>query len=365
MRTTALLAKGDSSERKALIAEREELAAREWLAVTKNDVIAEIARRKEIVALQGALRDTTTNRITSKSNELAETLVTNALRAQFIKEVAQLGVAGLAIELRQEKTSYGVPLFRVTLIKKPDARVAEILSEGEHRCVALAAFLAELATAEGHSALVFDDPVSSLDHKHRDAVADRLAQEGLHRQIIVFTHDIAFLFLLYEACREKQAHLAFRSINRGPDVAGFCHPNPPPNAQPVDKVIGAMRKQLENRKIHYEQGNQEEWYLTVRSLWEQLRTTWERAVEESITPVIRRLANKIDTKGLPKLTAITLEDCNTMRAAYGRCSELLHSSSELLNLPLPVPAAIEYEITVLADWIANIRERQAKIPSAA
>jgi hypothetical protein len=55
--------------------------------------------------------------------------VTNALRAQFIKEVAQLGVAGLAIELRQEKTSYGVPLFRVTLIKKPEARVAEILAK--------------------------------------------------------------------------------------------------------------------------------------------------------------------------------------------------------------------------------------------
>ena len=364
-RATALLAQGDSSERRALLAERDELAAREWLAVTKDDVIAEIARRKEIAALQGVLKDTTTNRITSKSNELAETLVTNALRAQFIKEVAQLGVAGLAIELRQEKTSYGVPLFRVTLIKKPDARVAEILSEGEHRCVALAAFLAELATAEGHSALVFDDPVSSLDHKHRDAVADRLAQEGVQRQIIVFTHDIAFLFLLYEACREKQTHLAFRSINRGPDVAGFCHPNPPPNAQPVDKVIETMRKHLENRKIHYEQGNQEEWYFTVRSLQEQLRTTWERAVEETITPVIKRLANKVDTKGLPKLTAITLEDCNTMRAAYGRCSELLHRSSELLNIPLPALAAIESEITALEDWITNIRERQAKIPAAA
>ena len=228
-------------------------------------------------------------------------------------------MAGLAIELRQEKTSYGVPLFRVTLIQKPTARVGEILSEGEHRCVALAGFLAELATADAHSALVFDDPVSSLDHKHRDAVAERLAEEGLQRQVIVFTHDIAFLFLLYEACRAKETHLGFRSINRGTEAAGFCKPNPPPNAQPVDKVVEAMQKQLQNRRIHYEQGNHEEWYLTVRSLQEQLRTMWERAVEESVTPVIRRLANKVDTKGLAKLTAITLDDCYAMRAAYGRC----------------------------------------------
>lgn len=364
-RASALVAQNDSAERKTLLADRDELAAREWLAVVKDDVIAEIGRRKSIAGLQAALRETATNRITSKSNELAENLVTNTLRAQFSKEVAQLGVAGLAIELRQEKSSYGVPLFRVSLIQKPDARVGQVLSEGEHRCVALAAFLAELATADDHSALVFDDPVSSLDHKHRDAVADRLAQEGQGRQIVVFTHDIAFLFLLYEACREKGTHVGFRSINRGPNAAGFCHPNPPPNAQPVEKVVEATQKQLDNRKIHYENGNQEEWYLTVRSLQEQLRTTWERAVEEALTPVIRRLANKVDTKGLEKLTVITVDDARNMRAAYGRCSALLHSSSEVLNTPLPAPAVIEAEITALRDWIASIQERQAKVPAAA
>jgi len=46
--------------------------------------------------LQGVLRDTTTNCITSKSNELVETLVTNALRAQFIKEVAPSIISLLA-----------------------------------------------------------------------------------------------------------------------------------------------------------------------------------------------------------------------------------------------------------------------------
>jgi energy-coupling factor transporter ATP-binding protein EcfA2 len=362
-RAKALVAESDSDERKALLAERDELTAREWLAVVKDDVTAEIARRAEIAALQIALKDTATNRITNKSNEVAETLVTNALRAQFMKEVAGLGVAGLAIELRQEKTSYGVPLFRVSLIQKPGARVGEILSEGEHRCVALAAFLAELVTANGHSTLVFDDPVSSLDHKHREAVAERLAQEGQHRQIIVFTHDIAFLFLLNEACHAKQTHVAFRCINRGQEAAGFCYPNPPPNAQPLDKVVEAMQKYLDDRKFHHEHGNQEEWYLTVRSLQEQLRTTWERAVEEAVTPVIRRLANKVDTRGLTKLTAITMDDCNAMRAAYKRCSELLHSTSEVLNPPLPVPVMIQVEIAILRDWIASIRERQGKIPS--
>ena len=229
-----------------------------------------------------------------------------------------------------------MPLFRVCLIKKPDAKVGEVLSEGEHRCVALAAFMAELATADARSGIVFDDPVSSLDHMHRENVANRLAEEGKQRQIIVLTHDIAFLFLLHEASRERGTHINFRAINRGSDLAGYCQPNPPPNAQPVDKVIDAMQKQIDNRKIHYERGNKEEWYLTVRSLQEQLRTTWERCVEEALSPVMRRLTNKVDTKGLSKLTVLTLDDCRLMREAFGRCSNLLHSISEALNPPLPL-----------------------------
>jgi energy-coupling factor transporter ATP-binding protein EcfA2 len=177
-RIAALLAEDGSEERKALRAEYQELLDREWLAVIEDDVIAEIGRRKQIASLKAAQKDTTTNKVTALSGEIAEHLITRTLRTEFTREVDKLGVAGLAIELRKQKTSYGVPLFRVSLIQEPEARVGDVLSEGEHRCVALAAFLAELATTEGKSAIVFDDPVSSLDHIHRKEVAERLADEA-------------------------------------------------------------------------------------------------------------------------------------------------------------------------------------------
>lgn len=364
-RAAALLADKDSPIRKALVAERDALADREWLSLTKDDVLAQIERLKAIDKLNKAAKDTATNRITAKSNELAQTLVTNMLRSRFAIEVDRLGVAGLAIELRPDKTSQGVPFFRVSLINKPDQKVGDVLSEGEHRCVALAAFLAELATVNSHSAIVFDDPVSSLDHMHRERVAARLAEEGEKRQIVVFTHDIAFLFLLYEACRQQGTHTAFRSINRGKDFVGFCQPNPPPRAQPLDNVVNALKTQLVNKEIHYNRGNQEEWYRAVRSLQEQLRTAWERAVEEALAPVIKRLANKVDTKGLPKITVLDLNDCQIVREAFGRCSALLHSESEALNTPLPPPQLIQTEIAALDDWISSVRERQgkAKLPA--
>ena len=360
-RITALHAEETSEEHNQMCIMFKELQDREWLALVQDDVISEIDRQKKQAALNEILKDTTTNRITNKSSQIAEQLVTNMLRAKFSQEISQLGVSELAIELRKDRTSRGVPHFRVSLIQKPDATVGSILSEGEHRCVALAAFLAELATTESRSAIVFDDPVSSLDHKHREAVALRLSEEGQQRQIIVFTHDIAFLFLLDQACRDKRTHIGFRNIMRNHDYAGLVEKDLPVRVQSVERVIDGMEKQLNNEKCLYKNGQHNEWQIIVDSIQKRLRWTWERAVEEVVGPVFKRLSSKVETKGLAKLTVLTIDDCRKMRQAYGRCSKWLHSAADVLNLPPPKPEDIQNEITTLKEWIEDIKQRQEEI----
>lgn len=364
-RIAGLLAEKDSPERLNLIGRRDELAARKWLGLVKDDVIAQIGRLKAIADLAKAQKATATNKITAFSTELAKTLVTNRLRTRFAQEINKLGVAGLAIELRQAKSSAGIPFFHVRLMSKPDEPVGKVLSEGEHRCVALAAFLAELATIDTASAIVFDDPVSSLDHVHRDKVAERLANESLIRQVIVFTHDIAFLVLVEEACRATQARaaipIAYRLISRGPDAAGFCHTEPPANVLPVEKVVTQMRNHLANVKIHYERGDQANWRREIGSFEKELREAWERAVEGAVSPVIKRLSQKVQTGGLIQLTVLQELDCTTMREAYGRCSKLMHSQPGELNSQLPTPDDIENEIKALEAWDISIRNRQEQV----
>ncbi|WP_430648721.1 AAA family ATPase, partial [Bradyrhizobium neotropicale] len=230
-RIEGLQSEATSPQRAALITERDGLTDRKWLGVVKADVLAQIDRLKAIEATEKASKDTATNKITTQSARIAQALVTNRLRGQFAIEADKLGVAGLAIELQQAKTAAGVPFFQVRLINKPNEPVGKVLSEGEHRCVALAAFLAELSTIDAQSAIVFDDPVSSLDHLHRDKVAARLAEAGKTRQVIVFTHDMAFLLLLDEACRatndREATPVAYRLISRGAENAGYCHQDPP------------------------------------------------------------------------------------------------------------------------------------------
>ena len=365
-RANALAAEADSPARTALLAEKAELADRQWLGGIKADVLAEIERLKQIARLEAAQRDTTTNRITTKSTEIAQALVTDALRAQFAREVASFEITGLAVELRQQNSVQGIPRFKVALTRKPTAAVGQVLSEGEHRCVALAAFMAELATTENKSGIVFDDPVSSLDHMHREAVAKRLVAEAAHRQVIVFTHDLAFLFELNRAADDAQPKppVAISSISRGADKAGFCRSEPPFKARRVSDITTSLSNQLAGERYHFEQGNLDEWRKSVKSIAATLRDTWEIAVEEAVGYVIRRLSNEVKTPGLVKLTAITVPDCEAMRDGFGRCSELLHSAAAALNRPLPRPEALTAEIDALAAWADNLRQRQsaARLP---
>jgi energy-coupling factor transporter ATP-binding protein EcfA2 len=365
-RANALAAEAGSPARTALLAERAELADRQWLGGIKADVLAEIERQKKIALLEVAQRDTATNRVTTKSTEIAQALVTDALRTQFAREVASFEIAGLAVELRQQNSVQGIPRFKVALTRKPTAAVGQVLSEGEHRCVALAAFMAELATTENKSGIVFDDPVSSLDHMHREAVAKRLVAEAAHRQVIVFTHDLAFLFELNRAADDAQPKppVAICSISRGADKAGFCRSEPPFKARRVSDITTSLSNQLAGERYHFEQGNLDEWRKSVKSIAATLRDTWEIAVEEAVGHVIRRLSNEVKTPGLVKLTAITVPDCEAMRDGFGRCSELLHSAAAALNRPLPRPEVLTAEIDALASWADSLRQRQgaARLP---
>ena len=97
------------------------------------------------------------------------------------------------------------------------------------------------------------------------------------------------------------------------------------------------------------------------ALQKRLRATWERAVEEAVAPVIKRLSNKVETRGLAKVTMLTMEDCKRMRQAYGRCSMLLHSTADALNPPLPKPDVVQNEITTLQKWVEDLKQRQDRI----
>ena len=92
-------------------------------------------------------------------------------RDAFASEIRRMqqGMRRLNIELAATAGEYGSSYYRVQIVGATKATIESVVSEGEHQCIALAGFLSELATEDCQSAIVFDDPVTSLAHNWRDA----------------------------------------------------------------------------------------------------------------------------------------------------------------------------------------------------
>lgn len=369
-RVRVLSASEDNPERKARRHDLAELEDRQWLAKIKNDVVAQIERLTAIKSLKESLTSTRPNAITQLATALSKALITDRLRTQFTKEVDELRLARLAVELKQGRSQLGVSRFKIALTSASSNNAGEILSEGEYRCVALAGFLAELATNDSFSGIIFDDPVSSLDHLHRQAIANRLAKEGRNRQVIVFTHDLPFLFMLKSACSDvgspsDRTEFQLRHIQKREDKPGYCRNEPPDKAQGTKERLNALKSHLQNTSIHYDRDPDGlDWLIVSRGIIDSLRQGWESAVEDTISPVLKTFASKVDTRGYSRLTAITESDASIMRKRYGYCSELLHKTSDKISPVAPTPTEISLEIEELEKWHTDVTNRQKSVSTA-
>jgi hypothetical protein len=247
----------------------------------------------------------------------------------------------------------------VSLVRSPEASVGSVLSEGEHRCIALAAFLAELSTANSRSTIVFEDPVSSLDHNYRETVAHRLVKEAASgRQVIVFTHDIPFLLMLDEQARQTGIAPNYQTINRAADKAGICALGTPAKAQSVPDLLDRIEKRLNSTSALFTAGKLDDWAEHVKWMAGRLRDAWESAAERVVSYVVRRYSNKVHTGGLRKLTVLTDPDCDELKRGYEFCCQHCHTDAAAANRPTPTPDIIRDEVKRLRNWFAGIEARQ-------
>lgn len=350
--------------RKILQNELAELSDRSTLHDIIPQVIEEVNRLKAIQLINECLAETTTNSITKIGNDIADTIITPKLRDRFQEEIVKLAAEKVRVEITRSGGKFGSPQYQIRLFAKPEAKVGIILSEGEKTCVALAAFLTELATASHCSTLVFDDPVCSLDHRWRKQVAKRLIEEAEHRQIIVFTHDLVFVNDLSDLAQGKKCSSKSITIHRGAKGAGIVSDGLPWKAQRVEDRIDKLEKAARNAKCLYDNHQEEEYSQQADSIYNKLRASWERALEDiAFFRVIQRHRDYIDTKDLKKVTVINESDCDAFRAGFKKCCDIVdaHDPSRGRNAEPPPPNEILQDILILKNWVISLRDRQKNI----
>lgn len=349
-------AAADPKKKQELERERDELADQKWLASKKDDVKTQIDRHKHAAKLEKCRNDCTTNDITIKSGELHKSYVTDTFCKAFEEELALLGMKTLGVRLEVTKGAKGERKFGVRLVdlsKTPhmtvSAKVSEIASEGEHRCIALAAFMAELSLASHKSALVFDDPVSSLDHKRREEIAKRLVREAGVRQVIVFTHDLAFVCDLERAAGDAKKHFAYRQIERIGDRPGRVLPHLAWQYKSDEQQIKEIKDLIARAvRVKAEQG-ETEYREAAQVIINRLRGACERLIEQTLLRgAVKRHDSQIFVSRTPGIAAVTQAHWNVIHEVWKSCSNTTDSHAAAFSGPKRVPTPEEFAASVKA-----------------
>jgi hypothetical protein len=343
------------------ITELRELEARVTLGAHVNGVCTEIERKKRIAAYDQCLTDTSTQAITRKSTDLTTRLVTDHLRTIFQDELSKLDFRHLAVEMQSAGGARGALYHRLVFTNAPGIPVIRVLSEGESRTLSLAAFLTELSTASSRSAIIFDDPVSSLDHEWRERIAKRLVSEAKVRQVIVFTHDILFLRFLLDEAKRQNVECQNQYVRRD-DQAGLCSSDLPWIAMPISDRIGKLRNLWQAAEKQF-RTSPEAYEPEARHIYGLLREAWEQAIAEVLlNDVVERYRHSIESQKVRHLHDITPEDCKVVEDAMTECSRWIrgHDQPAADATPLPKPPAIKKLIDDLEAWVKGIRKRRQK-----
>jgi energy-coupling factor transporter ATP-binding protein EcfA2 len=343
----------------SMVREIEELRARKLLAKHEATVLSEIERRKKYAAYALCIDETKTQAITQKSTSVTKTAVSERLKESFRDELKVLSFNHVEVELKEVGGADGVMYHRLVLTRAPSVELPKVASEGEQRCLSVAAFFAELSTADSPSAIVFDDPVSSLDYRWREKIAERLVTEAKRRQVIVFTHDIVFLLRLIEKAEEGKVQLLNQHVRRLSTGAGICSEELPWVALSTRKKIGYLKKEWQGADKLFRQGNQDAYEKEAKYLYGLLREAWERALEEVLLEgIVERFRPSVETKRIASLADIKPEDCQVVETGMTKSSRWLHDQAAAARAPVPEPAELKSDIDELEKWVGDLRNRR-------
>lgn len=337
-----------------------ELRGKEWLAANVSTIKAEVERLAMVARLETAIRLTATNTLTTKNNEIASAELAQGFCDRFNTEMRKLGGKGLPVVMNHKSQGKGRFTFCAELLApKHDVHNREVLSEGEQRLIALAAFLADATGSDRSIPIVFDDPISSLDQRFEEAVAARIAELAESRQVIVFTHRLSLMALLQDA-HEKRVEQGskFRckviAIGREghqtgvPSSADTFSLKPKPGLGQLVSDMGAA-KRLEPK---FKQ-------MALKDACSTFRILVERTVEIHLCAnIVGRFRREIKTMGvLRKLVAIEPSDCIFIDDLMSKYSAFEHSQPDETPIHLPDPDEIIADASALRAWIDDFEKR--------
>jgi energy-coupling factor transporter ATP-binding protein EcfA2 len=362
----------EDGKRKELEREVLDLRARQWLNQNKVAISGEVDRLSRLALLDAAIALANTNVLTRKNSELARDELSKGYQKRFADELKNLGGNRLPVAPEGRQAGKGKVTFGLTLVGALRALGAgQVLSEGETRIVALAAFIADVTGSNNPTPFVFDDPISSLDQDFEEKVVKRLVDLSKSRQVIIFTHRLSLLALVESEIKKlKEAaalaktdpiELHIESVCAFGKHSGVRQQISVRDLKPKAAINRLINEQVPQLRNLIEASDVMAYDARATGLCSDIRILVERCVESVLlNDVLVRFRRAVNTQGkIGALAKINLEDCNFIDDLMSRYSIFEHSQAEELPATRPDIDQIEEDATKLAAWIDEFSKRAA------
>lgn len=345
----------EAEEQQLLQIKINQMEATKAMVENKATIEYNINCLKGLYRLQQCQKKVSTNKITAKSKELAQELITEEYIKRFDDELKYLTKNEFEAKLIQQRAGKGKIPYKVVLSDANGNYLSpqDVLSEGENRVTALAAFFAEASGRSFNTPLVVDDPISSLDYLYENKVIDRLVRAATHRQVIVFTHRISMVVGIYDKAKEYNVHYKEISLKANKWKKGV----PADNSDIGGKALTQINRLINDKlsKLKKMDEFSADYIPMFHSICQEFRNIVEKSVEDVLlNEVVKRFRRDIQTKNrLNKLVNITTEDCQMFDRLMTKYSYYDHSSSDetpLVEMPID---ELEADLTELQLWISR------------
>lgn len=352
--------------RKQLELERQLLSKRKLLHDNYEKIQEFINRSILKGQIEKCIKECGTTKITIAGSNIIDRVVTKQLCEALDKELEDLNVN---VRIKFEESGEKGKAIYVRKFVNSTVEISKILSEGESRAVSIACFLAELnqsGNKKGNkNPIIFDDPVSSLDHNHRELLAKRLVKEAKIRQVIIFTHDIYFFQLLDDEANSQNISIQQRAIMRiGKKDVGICGSEPPFMVKNVQSRISQLETLYDQIRNQYDDfGITTDYYDQIVKFYDMMRSTWEIAVEsELFQKTVVRYRSGIQTR---QLDEVVVDDELVKYISQGmtNCSKHIggHDTAGAIGSQAPCPMILLTDLNLLKDFRRVIKNKRGEV----
>lgn len=218
-----------------------------------------------------------------------------------------------------------------------------VLSEGEQKVIAIADFLAEMQMSEINKGIVFDDPVTSLDDYRKSEIAFHISEIAQGKQVVVFTHDLAFVAALISHANEQSlGHDCHWIENEDGKTPGKIWLKNTPSYEKEYKTSGKAQAQLAAAKAAQPADREQH----IKNGFAALRTSYEAMVVFNLfNGVVQRFEERVSVDSLARIKFDDTIREEVVDSFYQCCRYMEgHSHSDKYQFVKPTIEGLQEEI---------------------